>query len=134
MSLINKTAVSLEEKLKKAENEYNSSMIHLDNVEKKVEELKNEGRINDAIFAAKIATVFSSECNYLHACIVELKESIATGVEDTAYGLSYVTKEIIRQGFAQLVVEDYQLYNQIVGCKIVEEDLITIKKFAEGKK
>ena len=133
MSLINKTEVSLEEKLASAENTLKSARQTLNRVEKKVEELKNEGRIDDAIFAAKIAAIEGINLEYRRARVMELRETIAAGSNDMACSLSYTTTKYIRQGFAKLVVENCQLYNEVVGTEI-EEGLVDYyyKEFAEG--
>ena len=136
MSLTN-FYVSPEKKLQSAETLYESAKSILDRVEKKVEEFKNEGRIEDAIFAAKVATAWSNNYEYLSACAAELKEFIEAGLnvdDGTPSGLSFMTNKLIQKGLAKLVVENYQLYNQIVGSNIVEDDLDRYyKRFAKGK-
>jgi len=109
-----KTKTSLEEELKKTGDLYNSVMNTVDRIEKKVEKFKGEGRTNDAIFAAKIATIWRSNGDYLRFYIIELKKSIETGKEDESCRLSEVARDMIRQGTARLVDENYQLYDQII--------------------
>ena len=109
-----KTKTSLEDELKKTGDLYNSVMNTVDRIEKMIEKFKSEGRINDAIFAAKIATIWRSNGDYLRFCIIELKKSIETGKEDKSCCFSEVARDMIRQGTARLVDENYQLYDQII--------------------
>ena len=109
-----KTKTSLEDELKKIGDLYNSVMNTVDRIEKMIENFKSQGRINDAIFAAKIATIWSSNGDYLRFCIIELKKSIETGKENKSYRLSEAARDMIRQGTARLVGENYQLYDQII--------------------
>lgn len=115
MSIFRKnTKTLLEEELKKTSDLYNSVMNTVDRIEKKVEKFKGEGRTNDAIFAAKIATIWRSNGDYLRFCIIELKKSIETGKENKSCCFSEVARDMIRQGTARLVDENYQLYDQII--------------------
>ena len=91
-----KTKTSLEDELKKTGDLYNSVMNTVDRVEKMIEKFKGEGRTNDAIFAAKIATVWRSNGDYLRFCILELKKSIETGRADKSCRLSVVVRVTIR--------------------------------------
>lgn len=134
MSLINKTEVSLEEKYAKALEEEARIDKKLATIKGAIKRFKKEGRTEDTTFAIRVQAVwldlYIAQGNYAAALY---KISKWGDTFQPFCDLAEKMKKKILQNMAKLTIANRTLYNEIIGCNLIEQDLDSLKRLAEGK-
>ena len=101
-----------------------------------VNKLKKEGRKEDSIFALKMVSVWISARFTQQKMVEFLTDSIKYGIDPSTsnwYSRLVSMEKKNLQDMAKLAVANFELYNEILGCKLTEQDLNNFKKLADGK-
>ena len=98
--------------------------------------LKEEERKEDSMFALRMASVWISARFTQQKMVEFLTDSIKYGIDPSTsnwYSRLVSMEKKNLQDMAKLAVANFELYNEILGCKLTEQDLNNFKKLADGK-